>query len=231
MLWVDENNKPEEMARRWNDGKSDTTCKLPLSDSSTQIDFPSTPEYWGGNPRLLGCHPHQQSIDILKMLTLFTQAKCKQPGKSVLYKSHKVFQSQVAMNIGLALHSCRWLPVSPVWGLFARVLLNPGHGTRPAWVESGTSRIGQGRTQTTTAMVLDQQGRRVEGQWWPQQPAGMIPAARWDLLGGGPMRNSFHTKFFHYFSWPRGEKKKKKKQGEVANSHSIRVLEAHTKKQ
>lgn len=107
MLWVDENNKPEEMAMRWNDGKSDTTCKLPLSDSPTQIDFPSTPEYWSSDPRLLGRHPHQQSMGTVKMLMLFTQAKWKQPGKSVLYKSHKVFQSQVAMHIGLAFHSCR----------------------------------------------------------------------------------------------------------------------------
>lgn len=42
-------------------------------------------------------------MDRLEMLTLFTRAQRNRPGKSVLYKSYKAFQSQVEMNIGLAL--------------------------------------------------------------------------------------------------------------------------------
>lgn len=67
----------------------------------------SSPNGLPFHPRMsLGCKPHPQSMGILEMLNLFTQAERKQPGKSVLSKSHKALQSRVEMNIGLALHSC-----------------------------------------------------------------------------------------------------------------------------
>lgn len=79
---IDENDKQTEMVRRWNDGRTASSV-VPYVDYLCQMLV----------PKLISLPAQDvtgvQSLGILKMQTLFTQAKQKQPGKSVLCKSHR----------------------------------------------------------------------------------------------------------------------------------------------